>query len=114
MKKNHKMAKIQTTIKIKIVLSTKKVELDFYYDLDTTPDIGRFITPSELSDLSSKEDTEDGYIPPAKNISSTPERTPPVFKEVTPEQRKQRLLKLMGEINKGSRYYWRKATKKLD
>ena len=114
MKKNHKMAKIQTTIKIKIVLSTKKVELDFYYDLDTTPDIGKFKTPSEISDTSSMKDIEEDYKSSAKYSSSTSERTPPVFKEVTPEQRKQRLLKLMEEINKGGRYYWRKATKKLD
>ena len=60
------------------------------------------------------EDTEDGCIPPEKNISSTSERTPPVFKVVTPEQRKQRLLKLMEEINKGGRYFWKEATEKLD
>ena len=60
------------------------------------------------------EDNEEGYKSSAKYNSPTPERTPPVFKEVTPEQRKQRLLKLMEEINKGDKYFWRKVTEKLD
>ena len=60
------------------------------------------------------KDNEDGYKSSATYKSPTPERTPPVFKEVTPEQREQRLLKLMKEINKGNRYCWRKDTEKLD
>ena len=88
--------------------------MDFYYNLDTTSDIGKFITPSELSDLSSLEDTKEDYKSSAKYSSPTSERTPPVFKEVTPEQREQRLLKLKEEINKGNRYFWRKVTEKLD
>ena len=59
-------------------------------------------------------DTEDGYIPSAKYKPPKAERNPSVFKEVTPEQREQRLLKLMEEINKGNRYYWDKVTKKLN
>ena len=60
------------------------------------------------------EDTEEDYKSSAKYSSSTSERTPSVFKVVTPEQRKQRLLKLMEEINKGGRYCWEEVTEKLD
>ena len=60
------------------------------------------------------KDIEEDYKSSAKYSSSISERTPPVFKEVTPEQREQRLLKLMEKINKGDRYFWRKDTEKLD
>ena len=60
------------------------------------------------------KDNEDGYMPSAKNSSPTSKPTPSVFKVVTPEQREQRLLKLMEEINKDYRYFWEKVTEKLD
>ena len=60
------------------------------------------------------KDNEEDDKSSAKYNSPTPERTPPVFNEVTPEQRKQRLLKLMEDINKGDSYFWRKDTEKLD
>ena len=60
------------------------------------------------------EDNEEGYKSSAKYSSSTSEHIPSVFKVVTSEQREQRLLRLMEEINKGDRYSWLKVTEKLD
>ena len=60
------------------------------------------------------KDIEEDYKPSSKYSSPTSEHTPSVFKEVTPEQREQKLIKLMEEINEGDRYFWRKFTEKLD